>query len=67
MRLFSFTQIKVIPSNPLYLAFYCFDAQYVLTILTRGYHFEKSKPILRFVGSVSSSNMYSMKQFRKQY
>ncbi|XP_020626945.1 ectonucleoside triphosphate diphosphohydrolase 8-like [Orbicella faveolata] len=53
----SWDEIKVIPSNPLYLAFYCFDAQYILTILARGYHFEKSKPILRFVGSVNQRSL----------
>lgn len=53
----SWDEIKVIPSNPLYLAFYCFDAQYVLTILKHGYHFKKSKPILRFVGSVNQRSL----------
>lgn len=53
----SWDEIVVIPSNPLYLSLYCFDAQYILTILTRGYHFDKSKPIVKYVGSVNQRSL----------
>ena len=51
-------QIKEIPSPSLdILSFYCFDAQYILTILSSGYHLNNTKANLTFVGSVSKMSI----------
>lgn len=50
----SWDEIKTIPTKyPQFLPFYCFDALYVYTILSRGYHFENSTAKLQFVGTVN--------------
>lgn len=36
------------------LATYCFDAQYIFTILSNGYHFNTTKANLRFVNSINN-------------
>ena len=52
-------QIKEIPSPSLdILSFYCFDAQYILTILSSGYHLNNTKANLTFVGSVSKMSIF---------
>lgn len=50
----SWDEIKGIPSkNPDILANYCFDAQYIHTILSSGYHFSGTKAPLRFISSIN--------------
>lgn len=49
----SWSEIKEIPSPSLdILSFYCFDAQYILTILSSGYHLNNTNTNLTFVGSI---------------
>ena len=52
-------QIKEIPSPSLdILSFYCFDAQYILTILSSGYHLNNTKANFTSVGSVSKMSIF---------
>jgi len=50
----SWSEVVGIPSsNPEFLASYCFNAQYILTILSKGYHFDSAKANLRFVSTIN--------------
>ncbi|XP_022791974.1 ectonucleoside triphosphate diphosphohydrolase 8-like isoform X2 [Stylophora pistillata] len=54
----SWDEIKTIPTKfPYFLPFYCFDAQYVFTILSRGYHFQNSTANLQFNGTVNGLSL----------
>lgn len=51
----SWEQISDNPSaNPGLLSMYCFDAQYIFTMLSRGYHFNTTKANLRFINSINN-------------
>lgn len=51
----SWEQISDNPSaNHGLLSMYCFDAQYIFTMLSRGYHFNTTKANLRFINSINN-------------